>query len=126
MPTGVLVLIGFVFLFLWALLTPSRMDRAVRESIANHSPEPILAEIASRPEDFFARFYQQAMERLWPEHRELASMLTVAVVKSRPDVAQAHRWVDAIQQQHPQVAEQQFSAAFLAEHYNPNLQPNGG
>ena len=66
------------------------------------------------------------MNRLWPRNADLAAMLTAAVVRRQPDVSQGHKWVKAIQQQNQQVAERYFSDGFMAEHYNPNLQPNGG
>ena len=123
---GILGLILFLLLFLWATITPSRMDKAIKEAISCHEPTPILRLLDSRPSEFYGRFYQQVMQRLWPNNSDLAAMLTVYVVRTKPDVSQGHKWVRAIQQENQQVAKRYFSDEFMAEHYNPNLQPNGG
>ena len=127
MPTGVLVLLLFAGLFVWALSTPNRIESAVRKAVRQKSPAPILQEIERKPADFHGTFFTQAINLLWKaDEHHLAAMLTLEFVPTHPNKAEGHRWVEFIHAQDPDLADQIFSPHFMANVYNPSIESSGG
>ena len=54
MSMGVLGLLLFLVLFLWATITPSRMDKAIKAAVACNEPTPILQVWTTAPASFMA------------------------------------------------------------------------
>ena len=127
MPTGIVILIVFGVVFLWAVKTPNRLERAIRGAIAQQTPTLIMEELDKRPVAFHGRFYHDAMNRLWSgQQRKLGVLLTKKFVQNNPHISNGQKWMTKIQKEEPELAQEIFSDGFWAEHYNPNLQTGGG
>jgi len=125
MPTGLIILAIFALLFVWAVRSPNRLQRAIQLGTNQHEVAPILEEIESRPEEFHGRFFESAVESLWNQgHTELAARLTREFVCCHAAEKRSQKWIKKILAEAPDLSV--FDTEFLNEHYNPNLTSSGG
>jgi hypothetical protein len=116
-----IMLILFITLFIWAVITPGSLDRAISASVEQNSPEPMLVELKKKPVDVIGIFFHKMIAVLWDSNqRELAAEFVHQFVLIYPQVGRGHSWVSTILKQEPEIAKRSFINDFLSESYNPN------
>ncbi len=86
-----------------------------------------MDEISEKPEEIQGSYYQRAMTKLWDiGQREIGTRLTKDFILMHPEEERAQRWLKKIISDEKKLSEEIFDAAFLSEHYNPNVKPGGG
>ena len=125
MPIGIIALLLFLGLFIWALLTPSSMDKAIQQAKEKGNIDSILIELQKKPLPYQGRFFSQTMTRLWDrKDYELAILLIQEFVQTHPKSIEGQRWIrnilDASLQ--PSLV---FEQGFVEKHYHPQCIPGG-
>jgi len=125
MPIGVILLLLFLALFIWSVVTPSSLDKAIAQGKKQHNPEPVIKELQKRPPEYQGKFFERIMTKIWEdkEHRFAISLLQ-RFVQYRPADPAGHKWIALILEQ-DSLLQEHFEEGFLDENYNPNAIPGG-
>ena len=125
MPIGVILLLLFLALFIWSVVTPSSLDKAIAQGKKQYDPEPVIQELQKRPPEYQGKFFDRIMTKIWNDKdHQFAIVLLQHFVRYRPADPTGHKWIALILDQ-DSLLEEYFDEGFLTEHYNPNAIPGG-
>ena len=125
MPAGVIVLLLFAAAYVLVLLSPGREERALRASLEQGSPGPLLEEILAKPVDLQGAYFSRAMQRIWQRGDEgLSVQLVQSFLQARPKSSKGLAWLGRVLGEKPGLA-CRFDPVFLEENHDPDGVPGG-
>jgi len=115
----------FIAFYLWSVLTPSSMDKAVKIGKEQGEPRLVIDELRKRPAAYQGRFFEQTMTKIWNKGEvEFGLLVLQSFIRYRPSDSSGQKWVGQILEQNPAL-KANFEEGFLEEFFNPNLIPGG-
>ena len=125
MPIGFSLLLLFLAFYLWSVLTPTTMDKAVTKGKQQGNAEPVIKELQKKPIAYQGRFFEQTMTKIWNQgDREFGLLVLQRFIHYRPSDPSGHKWVQQVLESEPTLRAN-FEDGFLDEFFNPNLIPGG-
>ena len=117
---AVSVILSVISLAIFAMHTPSRWERLISQASVDGSVEDLLLELTARPELFRPRYYDEAMQQLFPINRAAAVELTVRFVPQAPEHKLCQKWLRELQGGTEQpLLDPDFLAKYLREGCSP-------
>ena len=114
----------FGVLLTWAIRTPSRWKQLVLKAAQDGQIQPMMEELARRPQPLQPRFYDEAMQLLMRENRDVAVRLAIAFTPGHPGHKRVQYWLSEIQSLSPESP--LLSTDFLEKHHRACCSPAGG
>ena len=114
----------FGFLLVWAIRTPSRWKQLVMEAAQNDQIQPMLDELDRRPKELQPRFYDEAMQLLMRDNRNVAVRLAIAFTPRHPGHKRVQYWLSKIQELNHEPP--LLSTEFLEKYHRACCSPAGG
>ena len=109
---------------MWAMRTPSRWKQLVLEAAQDGHIQPMMEELDRRPQPLRPRFYDEAMQLLIREHRNVAVRLAIAFTPRHPGHKRVQYWLSEIQSLSPESP--LLSTEFLEKYHRSCCSPAGG
>jgi len=111
-----------VLLFLGrAAFESSQLDSALSRAQSTGELDAVVAAVGAAPEEKRPTKWDYAIGELWQAYeRETAARLVVEAAE-RSDATILQYWIQQILQVEPRIADDVFTEAFLADHYDPEV-----
>ena len=111
--------VGLVILF--RVLSPSRLQAALKKARSSGEVAGIVAAIEEAPEKKHPNLWDQTIGTLWQEyHREAAlALMMAAAIRSEAPIVQY--WLKRALEVEPELCQEIFTEDFLSEYFRPDV-----
>ena len=123
---GIWLLVGlgvFGMLWVWAMQSPSSWQRLLMASVSEGSVDRLFEALRRKPELVQPRFYDEAMQYLFPTELELAAELTLRFVSVLPDHVLSQEWLEVLVES---TVSEHFDSEFLQRYRRSNCSTGAG